>query len=153
MQSVRHSTGQWFSHLFSKSDTCSFNAAVICSALQSVSRSIMLLLIYLFVYLLNYFVQLLCALSQFICHIKTVRYRTVQFSMKAVPDTRSSLAHSNTTVYLCIYQSLNFDDISFKRQRAPLNVCLLLYKREVRHLNVMSILQLISFDVVRTVKM
>jgi hypothetical protein len=34
-------------------------------------------------------------------HIKTVRYRTIQFSMKTEPDGQCSLAHSNTTVYLC----------------------------------------------------
>ena len=46
---------------------------------------------------------MLCAVSQFICHISTVRYRTVQFSMKTVPDGDCSSVHSNKAVYLCNY--------------------------------------------------
>jgi len=40
--------------------------------------------------------------SQFICHINTVMYRTVHFSMNTVPDVQCSLVHNNTTVYLYI---------------------------------------------------
>jgi len=48
------------------------------------------------------FIYSLCAVSQFICHIQTVRYRTVQFSIKSVPGGHCSLVHSNATKFCVI---------------------------------------------------
>jgi len=38
-----------------------------------------------------------CVVSQFIYHINTVRYRTVQFSMNTVPNGQCSLVRNYTT--------------------------------------------------------
>jgi hypothetical protein len=74
------------------------------------------------------------ALSQIVCHIKTVRCRTVQFSMKAVPDGQCTLVHSNTTVY-CVIISLGTLMTSALREPAPRRACLLPYNWEVWYLN------------------
>jgi len=81
--------------------------------------------------------------SQFICHIKTVRYRTVQFSMKARPDGQW---HSAIQPCICVLnQSLNCDNFIFKTARTT-SACLLMYQLEIRHLNVTSVWQLFSVD-------
>jgi len=71
-------------------------------------RLVSLLWIYLVIHLINKLVQFLCAVPQYICHIKTEWYRTVHFSMKTVPDGHCSLPHRHKT-NLCNSEFQNSD--------------------------------------------